>query len=101
MYNLGSALEGEDGDNTLEAVKELLEATNAYASSKNLKTFCSHTGAGKRKRSATDDDGRSGDGSGPAHDGGGTAHQLEEHGYKVVPDSFENEDGTWEALIKV
>ena len=55
----------------------------------------------RSKRPAIDDYGQSGGGPSPAHDGSGTSHQLEEHGYNVVPDSFEDEHGTWEALIKV
>lgn len=41
MYNLGSALKGEDGDSTLEAVNALLKATNIYAKDQQLKSFCS------------------------------------------------------------
>ena len=99
MYNLASVLKDREGDKANKKVKGLRDTVNHYSKNYNLPTF--YSGKGKRKRSRADDAGRSGGGQGPAHGSGSTANQLEAHGYKLVPDSFEDEHGTWEPLITV
>ena len=99
MYNLASALKDKGVDeHTNEVVAGLRDAIFDYKTHRDLPTFTSKTG--KRKRSHTDQGGRSSGGYDPAYGGGGAAHQLKVHGYELVPDSFKTNGGTWEPLVK-
>jgi hypothetical protein len=105
LYNLASALQREVTDNmTNRALLRLLNATDDYKKGYNLKTFRSTKetkGKGKRKRSDTDEGGRSGDAQ-SLGDRGSVANELEAQGYKVVSDSFVDErGGLWETLTPV
>ena len=104
LYNLGSMLKHE-GDNliTSDAVSKLRTTVQQYKKDYCLPTFRSRQSTkGKRKRSHSDEGDQTVGGRGSARHSGSAAHQLQAHGYGLIPDSFEDESGgLWERLIQV
>jgi hypothetical protein len=100
MYNFSASLNDESGNDTRE-VDKLMESVNTLIREHQLPMF--NTDKKNERTSTTSDDERNEGRS--AHcwesNDGGVTEQLETCGYKVVPDVFEAEGGTWELLFKV
>lgn len=99
LYNLSSKLQNENEDeDTRQKVRKLAESVKRLG----LPMFPSKASL---KRLLSDDDSE-GTQSGPTSvhresSDGGVVEQLKLCGFKVVPDVFETDGGTWELLDKV
>ena len=96
LYNLSSRLRGaaddKDTKGKMNKFKTVVDDNKQRFHIKSL-----FTKPDKRKRPPTDE----GDQTRHPSSASGAAQELQEHGYQVVTNSFEDEAGTWELLIQV
>jgi hypothetical protein len=96
LYNFASKLNEEDSANTKDVIEELKETVKGVKDEYKLPSFTSFIKRTKKEDDSQRQPSKRYRGDGSAGD------QLQAHGYKVVPETFEDESGgLWEPLVKV
>jgi hypothetical protein len=107
LYNFSSTLHANEGD-TVGQVKKLKDLVNQYSCSNNLQQFTNKSDySTKTSEHSTQDstsnysEDQSESNASLKGNDASADEQLEDYGYKVVPDILETDGGTWEVIDKV